>query len=53
MLGWLLDWLLWLLWWALVCGGWYGWLRARYQVRRLESELTRLAHALRYARRDA
>jgi hypothetical protein len=52
MLAWLWDWLGWLGWYALVLGGWWGWFRAHQRAGRLDRELTRLAHALRYTDRS-
>jgi hypothetical protein len=49
MLGWLWDWLWWLAWYALVAGGWLAWWRAHARARRLQDELTLMAHSWRYA----
>lgn len=38
MLGWLLDWLGWLAWYALVAGGWLCWWRANRRAAQLERE---------------
>lgn len=51
MLGGLLDWGLWLGWYALVLGGWWGWWRAHRRAQRLDRELTRLAYSLRYTQK--
>jgi hypothetical protein len=52
MLLWLGDWLGWLGWYALVLGGWWGWWRAHQRATRLDRELTRMAHSLRYPDRS-
>ena len=51
-MGWLWDWALWLMWYGLLGGGWWGWWRAHRRASDLDRQLTRLAHAWRYASKD-
>ena len=43
------DWLVWLVWYGLMASGWLCWWRAHQTARRLDHELTVMAHSWRYA----
>lgn len=51
MLRWILSTLWTVGWYALVCGGWVCWWRARSRAQELDRQLTVMAHSWRYATR--